>query len=72
MLPYAPPPLDCKDNCNQGYIGETKRTLRPRLAEHRGYVTKKHIDKATGEHFNLPGHTVANMKISVIEQVRYN
>ena len=64
--------IECeKDNCNQKYIGETKRNLRSRLAEHRGYVTNKQTDKATGEHFNLPGHTVANMKISVIEQVRY-
>ena len=65
--------IECeKDNCDQRYIGETKRTLRSRLAEHRGYVKNKQTDKATGKHFNLPGHTVANLKISVIEQVRYN
>ena len=64
--------IECeKDKCKDKYIGETKRTLRSRLADHRGYVNNKHTDKATGAHFNLPGHSVANMKISVIEQVKY-
>ena len=64
--------IECtKENCkNNIYIGETSRTLRSRLAEHRGYVTSQVTDQATGAHFNLPGHTVANMKATVIEQVK--
>ena len=27
------------------------------------------IDKATGEHFNLPGHSLADMRVTVIEKV---
>ena len=65
--------IECeKENCNERYIGETKRNLRSRLADHRGYVTSKQTDKATGEHFNLPGHSVANLKVSIIEQVKFN
>ena len=36
------------------------------------HVTSKQTDKATGEHFNLPGHSVANLKVSIIEQVKFN
>ena len=50
---------------------QSKQSLRSRLADHRCYFNNKHTDKATGAHFNLPGHSVANMKISVIEQVEY-
>ena len=65
--------IECdKEHCNQKYIGETKRTLRSRLAEHRGYVKNGHIDQATGAHFNMPGHNVTNLKIPVIEQVKFN
>ena len=35
-----------------------------------GYVTSQVTDQATGAHFNLPGHTVANMKATVIEMVK--
>ena len=61
--------IEC-DKCEEKYVGETKRTLRKRLAEHRGYVLNKQLDTATGAHYNSPGHSVANMKISVIEQVK--
>ena len=47
-----------KENCQQVYIGETKRMLQYRFAEHRGYVTQKVTDKSTGNHFNSPGHSL--------------
>ena len=64
--------IECtKENCtNNWYIGETKRNLRYRFGEHRGYVTNGHTDQATGAHYNLPGHSVENMKISIIEKVK--
>ena len=39
------------------YIGETRRILKFRLAEHRVYVNNEDLSKATGEHFNAPGHS---------------
>ena len=57
-----------KENCRQVYIGETKRMLKSRVADHRGYVTNKVTSQATGEHFNLPGHSLADLRVSVIEQ----
>ena len=59
-----------KDNCRNIYIGETKRMLKFRLADHRGYVSSKDTDKATGAHFNMPGHALADLRVAVIEQTR--
>ena len=33
-------------------------------------VNNKHLDKATGYHFNLPGHSVSDMTITIIEKLR--
>ena len=51
------------------YVGETDRRLQDRFADHRGYVANKKLDKATGAHFNLPGHNIADMEITIIEKV---
>ena len=65
--------IECdKDQCKKRYIGQTGRILKFRIAEHRGYISNQVTSKATGAHFNLPGHSLANMKFTVIEQVRYN
>ena len=61
-----------KENCTENkYIGETEKPLHERLSQHRGYITRKTQD-ATGRHFNLPGHTLANMNITIIERVKSN
>ena len=61
-----------KENCRQVYLGETKRMLKFRLADHRGYVVNQETTTATGRHFNLPGHSLADLSISIVEQVRKN
>ena len=69
--------IECnKDNCHikgnkSRYIGETKRSLKKRLSEHIGYIVNKMTNYPTGKHFNLPGHTVANVNITILEKVRY-
>ena len=62
--------ITCK-KCSSQYIGESDRTLQDRFSEHRGYVTNHHLNKATGHHFNLPGHQVSDMEITIIEKI-YN
>jgi hypothetical protein len=65
--------IECeKDNCKERYIGESKRSIKYRIADHRGYVVNKHVDKATGAHFNLPGHSLNHMKFTILEQVKVN
>ena len=51
------------------YIGETDRTVRERFLEHRGYVRREELDKATGFHFNKPNHQISDMTISVLERI---
>ena len=65
--------LQCtKDNCKKRYIGQTGRFLRFRIADHKGYITNQVTSKATGAHWNQPGHSLADMKFTVLEQVKYN
>ena len=60
-----------KERCRENiYIGETGKSLERRLANHRGYVVNNMTDRATGAHFNLPGHSLADLKITILEQVK--
>ena len=52
------------------YVGETKRIIKFRLADHRGYVNTQDLTKATGHHFNSPGHSLSDLSITVLEKVR--
>ena len=62
-----------KDNCkDKFYIGHSKRILKFRFADHRGYVVNKHLDKTVGEHFNRPGHSRSDMTVTALEQVKKN
>ena len=62
-----------KDNCREVYIGETKRYIKSRLDDHRGYIVNKKLDQSTGLHFNQPGHSLSDMTFTVLERVRkYN
>lgn len=67
--------IECK-KCNKQYIGETKRTLRERFTEHRQATNNpRHANSgaAVPTHFNLPGHSTANMKVIPLElQPTYN
>ena len=44
--------------------------MRERFLEHRGYVRRNEVEKSTGHHFNLPGHDMSHMRISVLERIR--
>ena len=57
-----------KENCKQIYIGKTERKLKERLLEHVNSV-KKNEKNAIGQHFNGPGHSLANLQITTIEKI---
>ena len=62
--------IECnKEKCKLRYIGECEK-LRKRTLDHLGYIRNKHISKATGHHFNLPGHSSSNLTVKVIEKVK--
>ena len=52
------------------YIGETKRSLSTRLSEHKGYISSIFPTKATGIHFNKPGHGLKDVRITILEQMK--
>ena len=58
--------------CKLQYAGETDRTLKDRFLDHRGYVRREELEKATGLHFNLPGHQISDITISVLERINTN
>ena len=58
-----------KNEHQQKYIGETEKKLKDRICEHIGYINTKKIDQATENHFNLPSHSLSNMKVTVLENV---
>ena len=63
--------IECNiDKCKRCYIGESERTLKDRISEHIGYIRTKKIDKTTGQHFNSPGHSLANMTVTILERVK--
>ena len=61
--------LECK-KCGDQYIGQTGNSLRGRFLDHLGYARREELNKSTGDHFNLPGHKMSDMQISVLEQVK--
>ena len=61
--------IECQ-KCSRIYIGESGRIMRARPAEHRGYINNQVIGITTGDHFNLPGHSLAHMKVTILERVR--
>ena len=50
----------------------TNNTLKDRFLEHQGYVRIQKLDKATGHHFNLPGHSLSDMHITALEHVNHH
>ena len=42
------------------------------LADQCGYVRNQTLDKASGEHFSLPGHSLSDLTIIVIVQSKRN
>ena len=56
--------------CKERYIGESTRTLKARLADHRGYINNINVNYATGAHFNTPGHQLSDLSVIILEKTR--
>ena len=54
------------------YLGETGPKFKIRFAEHLNYVRSNIVEQPTGNHFNLPGHSVSNMTTLIIEKCSEN
>ena len=51
------------------YIGETSNSIRQRMNGHRSDI-KHNRNKPVAEHFNKPDHTLDNLKLTVIKEVK--
>ena len=60
------------NKCGKRYVGETGRMLKARLSDHRGYINTQVVGVSTGDHFNLPGQSLADLKITILERVKKN
>ena len=49
---------------------KTGSEVKHRFSEHRCYVNNQVKSVATGEHFNLPGNSLANVTMTILEQVK--
>lgn len=59
--------IQCK-NCNLQYIGQTSRALADRINDHLSYIRTMKTNTPTGLHFNLPGHSINDLRVVGIEQ----
>ena len=54
------------------FVSRMRDFFKQRLDDHSGYITCKDESQPLGAHFNLPGHSLANLKAAIIEQVLKN
>ena len=54
--------------CKKQYVGQTTRKLQQRIREHTADI-KSNKDTVSGIHYNLPGHSLANFIVQIIEKV---
>ena len=60
---------NCVDFPECEYIGMTTRKFKDRMSEHRDYPKRNVETEPSGEHFNKPGHSVADLRGQVLEKV---
>ena len=62
-----------KDNCSAfphcEYRGLSTRSFQKRFYEHQYYIKSDKLSERSGEHFNLPGHSLSDMKGLILEEV---
>ena len=61
---------NCQHHPKTEYEGKTTQTFQQRFSQHRDYVKRGITTEASGAHFNLPGHSVANMQGLILEKVK--
>ena len=44
--------------------------MKDRIGEHKGYVRNKKLKEPTGKHFNQHGHSITDLKVTILEQIK--
>ncbi|XP_073212655.1 uncharacterized protein [Lepidochelys kempii] len=58
----------CQQCPSAMYIGQTGQSLRKRINGHKSAVKNYNIHKPVGEHFNLSGHSISDLKVTILQQ----
>ncbi|XP_065436529.1 zinc finger protein 577-like [Chrysemys picta bellii] len=61
----------CQQCPSAMYIGQTGQSLRKRINGHKSDIRNGNIHKPVSEHFNLPGHSITDLKVTIIEQKNF-
>ncbi|MDF8086877.1 GIY-YIG nuclease family protein, partial [Listeria monocytogenes] len=61
----------CQQCPSTMYIGQTGQSLRKRINGHKSDVKNYNIHKPVGEHFNLSGHAITDMKVAILKQKNF-
>ncbi|XP_070208302.1 uncharacterized protein [Littorina saxatilis] len=61
--------IDCEKCHGKQYVGETGQTVRRRFYGHT-YTIRKDVDTLVAKHFRSPEHSLSDMRVTVIEQVK--
>ena len=54
--------------CGVQYVGESKNSLRMRMTQHRSAIKTKKVKQPVANHFNLPHHSIYNLRVIAIDQ----
>ena len=60
--------INCR-RCRLQYVGKSTQAFSTRMSQHRNYILKRQLEKATGEHFNSGAHKISDFECSIIEKV---
>ncbi|XP_060137720.1 uncharacterized protein LOC132593050 isoform X2 [Zootoca vivipara] len=63
--------IKCQQCPSAIYIGQTGQTLRQRINGHKSDIRNHKTEKPVGEHFNLPGHSIQDLKAAVLLQKNF-
>ena len=55
--------------CGLGYVGQTKRQLKQRIAEHRSAIRRQDMSSPIAAHFIEAGHSISSLRYTGIEHV---
>ncbi|XP_074974844.1 endothelin-3 isoform X1 [Caretta caretta] len=61
----------CQQCPSAMYIGQTGQSLRKRINGHKPDIKNYDIQKPVGEHFNLPGHSITDLKVTILQQKNF-
>ncbi|XP_074924975.1 uncharacterized protein LOC142047212 [Chelonoidis abingdonii] len=61
----------CQQCPSAMYISQTGQSLWKRINEHKSDIRNGNIQKPIGEHFNLPEHTIADLKVTILQQKNF-